>query len=137
MEININFDDSKLVPVGDEYFVSRYARLYDCTCIPWQNNASVNLEVLLYHQRMLSERLKTNGYLFLNDVYEMLGFAKTLEGQFIGWIYEPEKDDKDNCVSFMLHEAYNKDFHKGYTNDVILDFNVDGVILDKVFKEES
>jgi hypothetical protein len=28
----------------------------------------------------------TNGYMFLNEVYEMLGFEPTEEGQFLGWM---------------------------------------------------
>ena len=33
------------------------------------------------------ELLKRKGYLFLNDVYQILGFPLTKEGQMYGWIY--------------------------------------------------
>ena len=32
-----------------------------------------------------NELLKHRGYLFLNDVYDMLGCARTKAGQFLGW----------------------------------------------------
>ena len=32
-----------------------------------------------------NELLKFRGFLFLNDVYDMLGYARTKTGQFLGW----------------------------------------------------
>lgn len=40
------------------------------------------------------EILKRNGYLFLNDVYQILGLPLTREGQTSGWVYD-EMHKKD------------------------------------------
>lgn len=135
MEINIKIDDEterKCVPIKDEYFISQYARVFDETCKGWTKDAEVNLQVLLGMQLIASEKLMSVGHLFLNDVYDMLGIPRTKAGQLVGWIYEPDSEDKDNYVDFMIHEKYNKGFINGYENTAILDFNVDGVIIDKL-----
>lgn len=133
MEIIIKIDDSEeRVPVKESCNVSRYARIFDETCTGWTKNAEVNLNVLLAMQRLASDRLISKGYLFLNEVYDMLGLPRTSSGQIVGWIYEPGSEDKDNYVHFMIHEKYNSGFINGLENTAILDFNVDGAIIDKI-----
>ena len=83
-------------------------------------------------QAAATERLKRNGYLFLNDVYEMLGFPKTKEGQVAGWIYDEENPIGDNVVDFGIYNLTckkNIDFVNGYERSIVLDFNIDGDIL--------
>ena len=104
-----------------------------------------NLAFLDIQEKEAQRELERKGYLLLNDVYEMLDFEKTPEGQVVGWIYDPEKKifpdhEGDNKVDFMiLHvrtnpeaEEQRKDFLLGKTDAVIVDFNVDGVIIDKI-----
>lgn len=61
----------------------------------------------------------------------MLGFPHTSEGAVMGWI----EGKGDNCVDFGLSD-YSKDqvrrFVNGKENTVILEFNHDGVIWDKI-----
>ena len=40
---------------------------------------------LKYQMNYANELLKHRGFLFLNDVYDMLGYARTKTGQFLGW----------------------------------------------------
>lgn len=77
-------------------------------------------------------RLKANGHLFLNDVYDMLGFPRTKTGQRIGWIYDKDNPVGDNHVDFGLNDSSSADFVNGRSNVVLLDFNVDGDILDRI-----
>lgn len=77
-------------------------------------------------------RLRTKGYLWLNEVYEMIGFPEVLDGQEAGWIYDPDREDEgDNKVSFGLDKNL---IHWETTEDGlnckyrILDFNIDGNI---------
>ena len=84
-------------------------------------------------QDAANDRLKSDGYLFLNDVYEMLGFPKTKAGQMVGWIYDEKNPNGDNFVDFGIYDISkpaNSKFVNGYERSIILDFNVDGVILD-------
>ena len=135
-------DENGLMPVkkGDRQLVdgySIYARCFDELNPNWKNNAEFNLTFLRGTQRYLNERLRIEGYLCLNDAYKELGFPPTPEGQLVGWIYSDAEDHTgDNCVSFGLYDptrgAALGDFINGYNNAVFLDFNVDGVIVDRI-----
>ena len=112
---------------------SPYARYFDDTCLGWDNDPAVSLMTLNGQQRYANEKLKAQGYLFLNDVYEMLGIQKCAMGQCVGWIYDEKNPIGDNYVDFGIYEPYiekNRDFVNGYEKVILLDFNVDGNILD-------
>ena len=84
-------------------------------------------------QNFLNEKLQTQGYLFLNDVYEMLGFDKVNYGQVVGWIFDQDHPIGDNYVDFGIwdiHDQQKRRFVNGHERSIILDFNVDGPILD-------
>lgn len=117
----------------DEF--SQYARIFDNGCPGWTKDAEYNLAFLKQQQDYLNEQLKARGYLFLNEVYERLGIPKTKDGQVVGWIYNTENPIGDNFVSFGLDNLNNQivsDFVNGYERNVMLDFNVDGNILDRI-----
>lgn len=89
-----------------------------------------------------NRKLRTNGHLFLNEVIDMLdpygkGCHRTAVGQVAGWIYDPKDETKQNCVSLGTHcyvpgnEALN-DFINGDERSVMLHFNCDGPIIDKI-----
>ena len=95
----------------------------------------MNRFFLLRQQDQANERLKARGYLFLNDVYEMLGIPKTKAGQIVGWVYDTNMPNGDNYVDFGIFNAYSeqaRDFVNGYERTILLDFNVDGNILDLI-----
>ena len=80
--------------------------------------------------------LEHEGFLFLNDVYGMLGIPKTSAGQVVGWIYDEDIPNGDNFVDFGIYNIDNpkaNDFVNGYERSIVLDFNVDGVIYDKLW----
>ena len=81
---------------------------------------------LKVQQNYANERLKTKGHLFLNEVRDMLGLPRTKIGQLVGWVY---KDGK--YVDFGLNGKLNERFNNGDSNTATLEFNVDGIILDK------
>lgn len=118
----------KTVNVVDPNTYSDYAKIYDCGNIGWSKDPELNLMFLRRQQEYANEKLKSQGYLFLNDVYEMLGFPKTKAGQMVGWIYDEEHPNGDNFVDFGIYDSAR--FVNGYERSIVLDFNVDGVILD-------
>ena len=63
----------KTVNVSNVNGYSEYARYYDDGCDNWQKDAEHNLWYLRQQQNYANEKLKAQGYLFLNDVYDMLG----------------------------------------------------------------
>lgn len=122
----------KTVNVADdpnEY--SDYARIFDCGCSGWTKDPELNLYYLKQQQNYANDRLKAEKYLFLNDVYKMLGFPATKAGQVVGWVYDEENPVGDNFVDFGIYNVNSgkaRDFVNGYERSIVLDFNVDGNI---------
>jgi len=116
---------------------SDYAKFFDSSSNAWEENAEYNLMFLKAEQNYANDRLKARGYLFLNEVYERLGIPPTKAGQIVGWIYDRDNPNHygDNYVDFGLyniHKEKTRDFVNGYEEAILLDFNVDGPILDLI-----
>lgn len=115
--------------------ISDYAKFYDDGCLGWSKDPDLNLMFLRRQQDAANDTLKAQGYLFLNDVYAMLGIPKTRAGQVVGWIYDEKEPIGDNYVDFGIYDTNkpsNRDFVNGYERTILLDFNVDGNILDLI-----
>lgn len=124
---------TKTVEVIDPNSCSPYSKFYDDGCIGWTKDPEMNLMFLRRQQDAATERLKGNGYLFLNDVYDMLGIQRTKAGQIVGWVYDEKNPIGDNYVDFGIYDVNkeaNRNFVNGYERTILLDFNVDGNILD-------
>jgi len=128
----------KEVPViSDEYSlsdVSPYAKFFDETSTAYKKDSEYNLMFLRHQQDFANEKLKAQGHLFLNDVYEMLGLQKTKFGQLVGWIYDPKNPNIDSYVDFNIYNGSRpaRDFVNGLEKAILLDFNVDGVMYDLI-----
>ena len=124
-----------IVPVVENEKNSVYARFFDETNPKWEKNPDYNLMFLRAQENYANQRLRADGYLFLNDVYESLGIPKCSIGQVVGWIYDPEDQNADCHVSFGIYDIYkavSRDFVNGFEPAILLDFNVDGVMWDKI-----
>lgn len=125
----------KTVNVAEPNEYSDYARCFDDGCAGWDKDSEYNLMFLRHQQNHANELLRSNGYLFLNDVYDMLGIPRTRAGQVVGWIYDEKNPIGDNYVDFGIYDITrekNRDFVNGYERSIWLDFNVDGNILDLI-----
>ena len=60
----------------------------------------------------------------------MLGIQRSRAGQSVGWIYDKNNEYKVDFGIYDTHKAANRDFVNGYERTILLDFNVDGDILD-------
>ena len=113
-----------------------YARLFTEGCKGWKKDMDYNELFLEAQQRYANDLLISRGHLFLNEVYEMLGFDATKAGQIVGWTYDPKKPSGDNFVDFGIREVClpceTSDFVEDWGPGYILDFNVDGNILDRI-----
>lgn len=110
---------------------STYARFFDESCAGWTKNPEINRHFLQCQQNWLNERLKSRGYVFLNEVYEALGMMPTQAGQHVGWIYDEEHPIGDNFIDFNIFnidDERKRAFVNGYERSILLDFNVDGDI---------
>ena len=125
----------KTVEVADPNTYSDYARFFDDGCAGWQKDAELNLVFLKQQQNWANDLLKRKGHLFLNEVYDMLGIPRTKAGQIVGWIYDEDHPNGDNFVDFGIYDMNRekvRDFVNGYERTILLDFNVDGNILNMI-----
>lgn len=112
--------------------VSIYARFFNSANPNWSKNSVYNLMFLKIQQDYANDILRTRGFLFLNDVLDLLGIPRTEVGAVVGWTYRKDNTIGDNFVDFGIDADRNQDFVNGHDNTPLLDFNVDGCILDKI-----
>lgn len=122
------------VKVVDPNGISRYARFFDELNPQWKNVPEYNLMFLKAQQAFANDRLHARGHLFLNDVYDALGMEQTKEGAICGWVISKDGTG-DNFVDFGIYDGENikaREFVNGYETAILLDFNVNGIIFDKI-----
>lgn len=133
-----------LVEKGNEegYLLgSPYARIFDAehsevaASFATDPHNDLKFTVLKHTQAMWNNKLQTYGFVFLNDVLASLGFPKVPEGQLVGWRL---LGNGDGYIDFGIDNCYTnpecRDIvdKNGFTRKIVLDFNVDGVIYDKI-----
>lgn len=99
----------------------------------WTRNAELNKVFLIQQQNWANDKLRLNGVLTLNEVYDMIGAPRTAYGQIAGWVYTEDSSIGDNFVDFGIFDVNNEkacDFVNGYEKSIILDFNCIGNILE-------
>ena len=92
------------------------------------------MQFLKAQENYFNTILNTRGYVFLNEVYDALGFDMTKEGALVGWVQNPPSEPS-NYISFGLYDIRDpqkRRFINQQDNAVLLDFNVDGVIIDLI-----
>ena len=129
MELIVKVGDHETVVSEDvlletDYGTSCYGLKFDEKCAGWSKYREDNLFFLKLIQENANIQLKAKGYLFLNEVYDMLGAPRTKLGQVCGWVYKENNPIGDNYVDLGI-DRNTKD-----NNVFILDPNVDGCILD-------
>lgn len=115
--------------------LSPYARIISeesSNC--WDDNEDYTSENIQAVQLWANRRLERKGHLFLNEVFDQLGLSRTREGAVVGWIKNSENGD--GYVSFgdfdaSIYRVPSDDYSRVDSN-FILDFNVDGMIWDKI-----
>lgn len=114
--------------------LSPYARIIaeeSSTC--WDPNEDYTSQNLAAVQLWANRRLERKGHLFLNEVFDQLGLSRTREGAVVGWL---KNGEGDNYVSFGDFDAsvyrVPSDEYTRVDSNFIVDFNVDGVIWDRI-----
>lgn len=105
--------------------------VFDQTSRYWDPNPKFSLMFLRNLQNRLTDKLHQDGHLFLNEVYEALGLPHTQEGALIGWV----EGMGDDYVDFGLYDIKKENvsrFINGFDNVVLLEFNHDGPIWNKI-----
>lgn len=112
---------------------SIYARLFgQDSSNSWSPTPEYNLLFLKSQQNMANDQLRARGHVFLNEVYDSLGLERSKEGAIVGWVW----DNGDGYIDFGIFDRQMTpqalDFFTGHEGQILLDFNVDGVIYDKI-----
>lgn len=113
---------------------SIYARFFDPYSSSWNKEPEYNLIFLQCQQNYANDLLKSRGHVFLNEVYDMLGIPRSKAGAVVGWVLS-ENGETDNFINFGVfdgREQITRDFVNGLEGSILLDFNVDGIIYDKL-----
>lgn len=111
--------------------ISAYARFFDKLNSNWNKTPEYNLAFLSMQQNYFNDRLGARGHVFLNEVYDALDIPHTKEGSIVGWVF----GEGDSFIDFGIYDAKNekaREFVNGHEEAILLDFNVDGVIFDKI-----
>jgi len=122
---------TEVVKVVDPNKWSSYARIFDESSPYWEKGPGINKLYVQAAQNYFNNKLHVRGHVFLNEVYDHFGFEHTQPGAIVGWVLG---SDGDNYIDFGMFDAYNANFVNENERSIILDFNVDGVIFDKLGK---
>lgn len=116
---------------------SGFSIVFDAGDPGWDPTPDACMHYLELIQRTATDRLRSKGYLTLNEVYEMFGHPATKAGLVNGWVFKKDSVG-DNEVSFFLENIYREIraaenegttlYNRGY----IVDFNIDGYIYDQI-----
>lgn len=112
----------------------KYTVLFDEFNDHWAKGIGENKCFLDASAKVLNEKLRRNGYLFLNDVYDFLGYPKTTEGQLVGWIYD-SSNPNEHFVDFGIYgtnDEAKEAFISGEEKSIWLTFNPDGYIFESL-----
>lgn len=110
--------------------ISPYGVIFDDTNVNWSADEDLAMLHLKCQQQYANDILNTRGHIFLNEVYKMLGFPHTPAGAVTGWV----KGNGDDFVDFNIFDGmFEGEDQNGRTvTKWALDFNVDGVMYDKI-----
>lgn len=106
-------------------------RFFDQNNRNWDPNPNFSMMFLRGQQNYFNDLLHTRGHVFLNEVYDALGFDHSPEGAVLGWV----EGAGDDFIDFGLHDPRKEDVRKfvnGVENVILLEFNHDGVIYDRI-----
>lgn len=85
----------------------------------WSPQIEYNIMFLRSTQNYLNDRYRTRGHMFLNEVYDALGFDRTPAGAVLGWIFG---EGEDIVIDWELRDD----------NIFPITFNPLGVIFDQI-----
>lgn len=112
--------------VGEVDGATVYARYFDqSTSTNWSSVPEYNAMFIKTSQNYMNDLLKTRGHVFLNEVYDHLGFKRSPAASQVGWVFN---GNGDNYIDFGLPS----DFSTNCPESVLMDFNVDGPIFDLI-----
>jgi Tfp pilus assembly major pilin PilA len=124
-EQTVTDEDGKKQKVKVAANPERHSRFFDQKCGNWKPDPDYNRFFLQSQQNFWNQRLNAYGYVFLNDVYESLGYERTSDGQLLGWTL----DSGDGYISFGLDDHLNVKNRDVLGWSQLLTFNIDTTVM--------
>lgn len=129
VEIEENGKTKKLTT--SQGVLSPYAKLFDESNPNWRPGPDYNFTYIRGVQNQLNRRLEAYGHVMLVEAYDALNLERTPACFVVGWLRD-EIGDGDGYIDFGLDKPAAKPFMMGKETNFWLDFNVDGVVYDKI-----
>ena len=109
-----------------------YGRFFDEVNNPgnnWTKDPLINASFLNSMEILANTLLETRGFLYLNEVYQMIGYEPTWYGGIVGWLRNGTLNGIPVAgkVDFRVREIHET---RPRERSYFLDFNCDGVITD-------
>lgn len=129
---------TKKVEKAPDHLYSQYARFFDEANINWDKSPEQNMYFLKMVQNQMNDKLKARGHVFLNEVYDALGFNRSEAGQLVGWVWNRDNtamEAGDGYIDFGIFDGNDyakRAFVNGDERSILLDFNIDGMIYDLI-----
>lgn len=119
---------------GDGTGYSGYAKFFDEASREFTGDPEHDKWFLMRAEELFNNKLRTDGFVFINDIYDYLDIPRTQQGQTDGWVYDAEHPDA-YPISFdimNINKEANRRFVNGYEPVILLDFKNCRYILDKI-----
>ena len=99
----------------------------------WYRNpddVTMNVTFLWSMERCANELLRKNGFVFLSEVYALLGLTETYESRIAGWTGDGEEDGVTIDFGVFDIPAIGMAWMTGKIKQIVLHFNVESDIRD-------
>lgn len=119
---------------GDGTGYSGYAKFFDEASREFTGDPEHDKWFLMRAEELFNNKLRTDGFVFINDIYDYLDIPRTQQGQTDGWVYDAEHPDA-YPISFdimNINKEANRRFVNGYEPVILLDFKNCRYILDQI-----
>lgn len=109
--------------------LSPYGILFNESNPNWTNRPEINLYFLRGVQTYANDRLHSQGYLFLSDLLDDLGFEQTKASRVVGWHKNSGRDQYVDLGIFDDAAALRVwEYATGREGELYLDFNVSNIL---------
>ena len=123
----------QVVSLANSTGLGDYTRIFGPDNPVWQGNEDYNLYFLESQQVYFNQLLASRGHVTLNEVLGKLGYDHTTAGFVTGWLW---KGEGDGFIDFGIYDYLKEPMALSHEYPekgvLLLDFNVDGVIYDKI-----
>ena len=126
----------KVVKTGPELGMSNFDRKFKSGCHWWSDNHELGVFGLQTVQKQMIERQRWYGHVFLNEVYDELGFPRTKAGNIYGWYYDRNDPHRYPLVDFGIMDGADRRAFLNYdTEELMLHFNCIDILSGLSFNE--